>query len=124
MRRLIQIQDGDADTVELWLAFLRKYQYYGIGMKANMWQFEPLGLQPLSALIAGQWIGTDISVPDVGKNMDVDLRNVKQEMEPKWAHYGRGKAFQTSQAAYEMLHDNNFAQEAKDMSQGENTSHQ
>ena len=46
MRRLIQIQDGDADTVELWLAFLRKYQYYGIGMKANMWQFEPLGLQP------------------------------------------------------------------------------
>lgn len=53
MRRLIQIQDGDADTVELWLAFLRKYQYYGIGMKANMWQFEPLGLQPLSALIPG-----------------------------------------------------------------------
>lgn len=52
MRRLIQIQDGDAGTVELWLAFLRKYQYYGIGMKANMWQFEPLGLQPLSALIS------------------------------------------------------------------------
>ena len=43
MRRLIQIQDGHAESVELWLAFLRKYQYYGIGMKANVWQFEGLG---------------------------------------------------------------------------------
>lgn len=56
--------------------------------------------------------------------MDVDMWNVKLEMGSKWAHYGRGKAFQTSQAAYEMLHDNNFAQEVKDMSQGEITSHQ
>ena len=43
MRRLIQIQDGHPESVELWLAFLRKHQYYGIGMKANVWQFETLG---------------------------------------------------------------------------------
>ena len=43
MRRLIQIQDGHPESVELWLAFLRKHQFYGVGMKANVWLFEPLG---------------------------------------------------------------------------------
>ena len=43
MRRLIQIQDGHPESVELWLAFLRKHMYYGIGMKANVWTFEELG---------------------------------------------------------------------------------
>ena len=44
LRRLIQIRDGHPETVELWLAFLRKHAYYGVGMKANIWQFEELGL--------------------------------------------------------------------------------
>lgn len=43
LRRLIQIQDGHPDTVEIWLAFLRKHAYYGIGMKANVWRHEKLG---------------------------------------------------------------------------------
>ncbi|KAL8971186.1 MAG: hypothetical protein Q9183_001169 [Haloplaca sp. 2 TL-2023] len=43
LRRLIQIQDGHPETVEMWLAFLRKHAYYGIGMKANVWQHERLG---------------------------------------------------------------------------------
>ena len=43
LRRLIQIQDGHTETVEIWLAFLRKHAYYGIGMKANVWQHEKLG---------------------------------------------------------------------------------
>ncbi|KAF2474067.1 30S ribosomal protein-like protein S10 [Lindgomyces ingoldianus] len=42
MRRLIQIQDGHPDVVKAWLAFLSKYQYHGIGMKANIWEFESL----------------------------------------------------------------------------------
>ena len=42
LRRLIQIKDGHPDTVSLWLAFLRKYHYYGVGMKANV--FEHSGL--------------------------------------------------------------------------------
>jgi len=49
IRRLIQIQDGHPDVVMAWLAFLQKHAYYGIGMKANVWEFEGL---------------------DVGKNMD------------------------------------------------------
>lgn len=49
IRRLIQIQDGHPDVVKAWLAFLQKHAYYGIGMKANVWEFEGL---------------------DVGENMD------------------------------------------------------
>jgi len=46
MRRLIQIKDGHPETVEMWLSFLKEHQYYGIGMKANVWNFEPLGKSP------------------------------------------------------------------------------
>jgi small subunit ribosomal protein S10 len=42
-RRLLTIYDGDPAVVEIWLAFLRKWQFYGVGMKANVWQFEGLG---------------------------------------------------------------------------------
>ncbi|OCK85495.1 ribosomal protein S10 [Lepidopterella palustris CBS 459.81] len=44
MRRLIQIQDGHPDVVRAWLAFLQKHQYYGVGMKANVWDFEGLDI--------------------------------------------------------------------------------
>ena len=43
MRRLIQIQDGHPDVVQIWLAYLRKHAYHGVGMKANVWEFEELG---------------------------------------------------------------------------------
>lgn len=43
IRRLIQVQDGHPETVEIWLAFLRKHAYYGIGMKANVWEHAKLG---------------------------------------------------------------------------------
>ena len=43
MRRLIQIHDGHPETVEIWLAFIRKHAYYGVGMKANVWEYEKLG---------------------------------------------------------------------------------
>lgn len=48
LRRMIQIQDGHPETVQLWLAYLRKHQYYGIGMKANFWEFGPTGLSKSS----------------------------------------------------------------------------
>jgi ribosomal protein S10 len=44
VRRLIQIKDGNPETVEIWLAFIRKHAYYGIGMKANVFEFEALGM--------------------------------------------------------------------------------
>ena len=43
LRRMIQIQDGHPETVQVWLAFLRKHAFYGVGMKANVWQHEELG---------------------------------------------------------------------------------
>jgi small subunit ribosomal protein S10 len=42
MRRLVQIQDGHPDTVKAWLAFLEKNQVPGVGMKANIWEYEDL----------------------------------------------------------------------------------
>lgn len=42
-RRLIQIRDGHPETVQIWLAYLQKHAYYGIGMKANMWSYDKLG---------------------------------------------------------------------------------
>ncbi|KAG9231641.1 hypothetical protein BJ875DRAFT_506545 [Amylocarpus encephaloides] len=42
VRRLIQIKDGNPETVQIWLAFVKKHAYYGIGMKANVWEFSKL----------------------------------------------------------------------------------
>lgn len=42
-RRLLQIRDGHPETVQIWLAFLQKHAYYGIGMKANVWEYNKLG---------------------------------------------------------------------------------
>lgn len=43
LRRLIQLRDGNPETVQVWLAFLQKHAYSGVGMKANMWEFSKLG---------------------------------------------------------------------------------
>jgi ribosomal protein S10 len=43
-RRLVKIQDGHPETVQIWLAFLKKHAYYGIGMKVNVWEYDRLGL--------------------------------------------------------------------------------
>jgi len=42
LRRLIQIRDGHPEVVQLWLAFLRRHAFYGVGMKANIWENESL----------------------------------------------------------------------------------
>ncbi|CAK7563772.1 MAG: mitochondrial 37S ribosomal protein rsm10 [Sporothrix epigloea] len=70
MRRLIQIRDGHPETVQVWLAFLQKHAYPGVGMKANMWEFDKLG---------------------VGKEMDALAEASKELLEPQWAHAGQGK---------------------------------
>lgn len=38
LRRGIRIVDGHPETVAVWLAFLRKFQYYGVGLKADVWE--------------------------------------------------------------------------------------
>lgn len=54
MRRLIQIKDGHPENVELWLAFLKKHAYYGVGMKANVFEFAKLGMY-IVFLAASNW---------------------------------------------------------------------
>lgn len=43
LKRLVTVYDGAPEVVEIWLAALRKWQFYGVGMKANVWEFSSLG---------------------------------------------------------------------------------
>lgn len=70
LRRLIQIQDGDAEVVQLWLSFLQKHQYYGVGMKANLFEFEKL---------------------DVAKALDEQAEKEKAKVDESWKGFGRRK---------------------------------
>ncbi|PWW77536.1 hypothetical protein C7212DRAFT_277498 [Tuber magnatum] len=82
-KRLIQIKDGHPETVEIWLAYLKKHQFYGTGMKANVWGFEELG---------------------VGKRMNVSLDNLRDvATKPKWAHSGVRKTLETAEKVAEIL---------------------
>ncbi|KAI0181050.1 hypothetical protein GGR52DRAFT_567297 [Hypoxylon sp. FL1284] len=69
-RRLIQIRDGHPETVQIWLAYLQKHAYYGIGMKANMWEFNSI---------------------DVGQKADADAKTLQEILEKKMEHFGRDK---------------------------------
>lgn len=86
LRRLIQIKDGHPETVEIWLAFLKKHAYYGIGMKANIWTYEGL---------------------DVGKNMDVQMEKVKEEADEKWKLLGL-KESATAEKVMEFINREDF----------------
>lgn len=66
LRRLIQIKDGDSEVVRLWLGFLRKHAYYGVGMKANVYEFASL---------------------DVIKDMDAAVEQNRPEIEPLLGQY-------------------------------------
>ncbi|KAL6885390.1 ribosomal protein S10 [Trichoderma longibrachiatum] len=88
LRRLIQIKDGNPETVQLWLAYLRKHQFYGIGMKANMWEFGTTetskSLDEIEALTSGQdapWshLGQTRSIGAADKVVDIlNSRRVKK----------------------------------------------
>lgn len=56
LRRLIQIKDGNPKAVQAWLAFLRKHAFYGVGMKANVWEHDSLGTTPQSHPLLAQCI--------------------------------------------------------------------
>ncbi|ERF73833.1 hypothetical protein EPUS_05538 [Endocarpon pusillum Z07020] len=67
LRRLIQIQDGHTEVVKVWLAYLRRYAFWGVGMKANVWEFEGL---------------------DVAGNMDKAYLDIEQELDEKLSSFG------------------------------------
>ncbi|ESZ99454.1 tryptophanyl-tRNA synthetase-like protein [Sclerotinia borealis F-4128] len=87
LRRLIQIKDGHPETVALWLAFLRKHAYYGIGMKANVWEYAKIG---------------------VGKDMDASMEEMREVMAPQWELFGRRQGNETSDKVMEILNRESF----------------
>ncbi|KAI1367828.1 hypothetical protein F5Y08DRAFT_326471 [Xylaria arbuscula] len=81
-RRLIQIRDGHPETVQVWLAFLQKHAYYGIGMKANMWEYSSL---------------------DTGKQMDSELPSMQKSIDEKMELLGQSKVLGTVEKVKELL---------------------
>ncbi|KAK4945125.1 mitochondrial 37S ribosomal protein rsm10 [Elasticomyces elasticus] len=71
MKRLITVYDGEPSVVEVWLAFLRKWQFYGVGMKANVWQWEEL---------------------DVAGKMDRDFSSLEKDLDDKLRLFGFNKS--------------------------------
>ncbi|KAI0603259.1 30S ribosomal protein S10, mitochondrial [Biscogniauxia sp. FL1348] len=88
-RRLIQIKDGHPETVQIWLAYLQKHAYYGIGMKANVWQYGKI---------------------DTGKQMDEELGSMQKIIEQKLSLLGRTKTMGSVEKLQEFLASERFRQ--------------
>ncbi|WDK15784.1 ribosomal protein S10p/S20e [Colletotrichum graminicola] len=98
LRRLVQIRDGNPETVQLWLAFLQKHAYYGIGMKANVWDFDKLG---------------------VGKTMDTTDEGTAKAIETKWGHLGQNRDLNTVEKVEEFLAKVRFDVDSGKLAEGE-----
>ncbi|KAI1005211.1 hypothetical protein K3495_g3005 [Podosphaera aphanis] len=86
LRRLVQIKDGDPEVVRLWLGFLRKHAYYGVGMKANVWEFVGI---------------------DVAKDMDTALQENRAEIEPLLSQFAFKKGSKLGDELIETVHMEN-----------------
>lgn len=84
MRRLIQIQDGHPETVQVWLGFLQKYAYYGVGMKANVWEYSPL---------------------DVAEDMDKNAYKIKRAVDERFRLFGRRKDLRRTNDLEALMND-------------------
>lgn len=85
-RRLIQIKDGHPASVQLWLSFLKKHAVYGIGMKANVWEFAELGMYQRDTLrfhladnslqtLVDRWMSLCCNLMMLGPVLDATLRD-------------------------------------------------
>ncbi|KAI0480781.1 hypothetical protein GGR56DRAFT_627556 [Xylariaceae sp. FL0804] len=86
-RRLIQIRDGHPETVHIWLAFLQKHAYYGLGMKANMWEYSRM---------------------DVGKDLDDTTDSLQRTVETTMKYLGRDQTLPTVEKVKELLESEQF----------------
>ncbi|KAF4911634.1 37S ribosomal protein S10 [Colletotrichum viniferum] len=98
LRRLIQIRDGNPETVQLWLAFLQKHAYYGIGMKANIWDFGKL---------------------DEGKSMDSISEHALGAIEPKWEQLSQLRSLDTVEKVEEFLATSRFNTDSGKRAEGQ-----
>jgi ribosomal protein S10 len=94
MRRLIQIQDGNPAVVQCWLGYLERKAYYGIGMKANVWDFEGLG---------------------VGKRMDEQAGILDEKLEQHWSNFGMRANAATADKIEKLLGSKAFSQQIRPM---------
>ncbi|KAF8246894.1 hypothetical protein K440DRAFT_318525 [Wilcoxina mikolae CBS 423.85] len=102
-KRLIQIKDGSPETVELWLAFLRQHQFHGVGMKANVWNWEEIGTLTVESFVGWREPHADCAI-GVGKKMNVSLETLRDDVHrPKWAHFGPRKSSGTAAMVQEIL---------------------
>ncbi|GKZ51630.1 mitochondrial 37S ribosomal protein rsm10 [Aspergillus brasiliensis] len=87
LRRLVQIKDGNPQVVQTWLAFLRKHAFYGVGMKANVWEHESL---------------------DVAENMDSTLPEVEKMLEPYLSQFGQRQDATSHDSISDILDNERF----------------
>lgn len=107
MKRLITVYDGNPEVVETWLAFVRRWQYHGVGMKANVWGYEGLGEcynHPLRSKLGPfyffyfleRWVVLIqdwllFFFLDVAGKMDADFANLEAELDSKLRLFGFNK---------------------------------
>ncbi|KJF59985.1 ribosomal protein S10p/S20e [Coccidioides immitis RS] len=87
MRRLIQIKDGNSESVQAWLAFLRKHAFHGVGMKANVWEHASLG---------------------VGKSMDQAGDEVLKALEAELGQFGTKKNAKSPESVADIIEREKF----------------
>jgi len=88
MRRLVQIQDGHPEVVQRWLQFVRKWCWYGVGMKADVWEHE--GMEVTKGLESGEAVKSG-------------LESVN------WELFGRRKGLETNEAVESFLTEKGFS---------------
>lgn len=94
LRRLIQIQDGDPVVVQCWLGYLQQKAYHGVGMKANLYEHEALG---------------------VGKRMDKQAGEVDKGMDEDWGNFGIRMNAVTAEKVEELLDSEAFLKPRRDL---------
>lgn len=109
LRRLIQIKDGSPESVQAWLAFLRKHAFYGVGMKANVWENESLGKIILDSIASMVEILTFIFI-DVGKSMDASVSEVEASLRPHLEQFGQRKDNSAPGTIFETLDSQRFTE--------------
>ena len=81
-KRLIQIKGAHPDVVEVWLSFLRRYQFYGVGMKADVFVHEGL---------------------DVATRMDKQMEEMQQDLDTRLSMFGWNKRDAEGQTISDMV---------------------
>ncbi|GAT30790.1 30S ribosomal protein S10, mitochondrial precursor [Aspergillus luchuensis] len=111
LRRLVQIKDGNPQVVQTWLAFLRKHAFYGVGMKANVWEHESLGiLQFLPCFVFDfvRHVTNYIVVTDVAANMDSTLPEVEKSLQPYLSQFGQRQDATSCDSISDILDNERF----------------